>query len=133
MKVFLDEQLHVNLKVYLSSFNVFEPNDFGWQGFQNGELRERLNERKFDIFITADKNIPFQQNFQKINFCIFLVDVPTSKWEHLSLFVPKIQNLLQNPPEPLPKLIVITLNDISPMKKNEALKTLLPPDQILFI
>lgn len=133
MKVFLDEQLHVNLKIHLSSFNVFEPKDFGWQGFQNGELREKLNERKFNIFITADKNIPFQQNFKKINFCIVLVDVPTSKWEHLSLFVPKIQELLQNPPQPLPKIIVTTLNDFTPMKKNEALKMLLPPDQILFI
>jgi hypothetical protein len=133
MKVFLDEQLHANLKIYLSPFNVFEPKDFAWQGLQNGVLREKLNERKFDVFITADKNIPFQQNFQKINFCIFFVDAPTSKWEHLSLFVPKIQNLLENPPKSLPKLIVITINGISPLKKNEALKKLLPTDQILFI
>jgi hypothetical protein len=133
MKIFLDEQLHVNLKIYLSSFNVFEPKDFDWQGLKNGELREKLNDKKFDIFITTDKNIPFQQNFQKINFCIFLIDVPTSKWEHLSLFVPKIQSLLQNLPPLLPKLIVITLNDISPLRKNEALKILLPSDQILFI
>jgi hypothetical protein len=133
MKVFLDEQLHVNLKIYLSSYNVFEPKDFGWQGYQNGVLRQKLNDRKFDIFITADKNIPFQQNLQKINFCIFYVDTPSTKWAHLSLFVPKIQNLLQNPPKPLPKLIVITVENISPMKKSDALKMLLPPDQILFI
>jgi hypothetical protein len=97
MKIFLDEQLHVNLKIYLSSFNVFEPKDFDWQGLKNGELREKLNDKKFDIFITTDKNIPFQQNFQKINFCIFLIDVPTSKWEHLSLFVPKIQRFTSKP------------------------------------
>ena len=133
MKIFLDEQLHINLKIYLSAFNVFEPKDFAWQGLKNGELREKLNDKKFDIFITADKNIPFQQNFQKINFCIFLIDTPTSKWEHLSLFVPKIQGLLQRLPQPLPKLIVITLDNISPLRKKESFKALLPSDQIVFI
>ena len=133
MKVFLDEQLHVNLKTYLSSFNVFEPKDFAWQGLQNGELRERLNDKKFDIFITADKNLPFQQNFQKINFCIFFIDTPTSKWEHLSLFVPKIQKILGEIHNPLPKLVVITISGVSPLKKNEALQKLLSPEQILFI
>ena len=133
MKIFHDEQLHFNLKFDLSSFNVFEPKDFAWEGLQNGVLREKLNKGNFDIFITADKNIAFQQNFQKINFCIVSIDTPTTKWVHLSLFVPKIQKLLQNPPEPLPKLIEIAIEGMSPMKKREALKALLPPDQILFL
>ena len=133
MKIFLDEQLHFNLKFDLSSFNVFEPKDFAWEGLQNGVLREKLNKGNFDIFITTDKNIPFQQNFQKVNFCIVVIDTPTSRWEHLSLFVPKIQKLLENPPIPLPKLIEISLDGISPLRKSKALKGLLPSDQILFL
>lgn len=133
MKIFLDEQLHVNMRIHLSSFNVFEPKDFGWQGLQNGALREKLNEYNFDIFITADKNIPFQQNFQKINFAIALIDTPTMKWEHQCLFVSKIQSILKSPPQPLPKLICMAIEGVSFSKKTEGLKALLPSDQILYI
>ena len=133
MKIFLDEQLHVNMRIHLSSFNVFEPKDFDWQGLKNGELREKLNEHNFHIFITADKNIPFQQNFQKMNFAIALIDTPTMKWEHQSLFVSKIQSILKSPPKPLPKLICIAIKGVSFSKKIEGLKALLPPDQIIFI
>lgn len=59
MKILLDEQLHVDLKPSLSSFNVFEPKDFDWDGLKNGELREKLNENDFIFFVSADKNLPF--------------------------------------------------------------------------
>ncbi len=133
MKIFLDEQLHVRMQFELSSFNVFKPKDFGWEGLKNGELREKLNKNNFDFFIAADKNIPFQQNFQKIGFSIILIDTPTMKWVHQSIFVPKIEKLLQNPPNPLPKLIHISMRDISQSKKIEGLKKLLPSEQILFL
>jgi hypothetical protein len=83
--------------------------------------------------ITADKNLPFQQNFQKINFSIVLIDTPTMKWAHQSLFVPKIQNLLEKLPKPLPKLICISIKGVSLDRKIKGLKTLLPIEQILFL
>jgi len=33
----------------------------GWSGIKNGELLQRA-EGEFDLFITSDQNIPYQQN-----------------------------------------------------------------------
>lgn len=133
MKILLDEQLHVDLKPSLSFFNVFEPKDFDWDGLKNGELREKLNENNFVFFVSADKNLPFQQNLSKINFTVILLDTPTLQWAHLSLFVHKISEVLLNPPLVLPKLIHISIEGFHNKKLIENLKKLLPPDQILFL
>jgi hypothetical protein len=133
MKTLLDEQLHVDLKPSLSSFNVFEPKDFYWDGLKNGELRERLNENDFVFFVSADKNLPFQQNLNKINFTVILLDTPTLQWAHLSLFVYKIRQILTDPPLIPPKLIHVSVEGFHNKKLIESLKKLLPPDQILFV
>ena len=133
MKILLDEQLHVDLKPSLSFFNVYEPKDFDWDGLKNGELREKLNENNFVFFVSADKNLPFQQNLSKINFTVILLDTPTLQWAHLSLFVHKIREVLLNPPLVLPKLIHLSIEGFHNKKLIENLKNLLPPDQILFL
>jgi hypothetical protein len=133
MKILLDEQLHVNLKPSLSTFNVFEPKDFNWDGLKNGELRERMNENGFTFFVTSDKNLPFQQNLNKTNFTIILLDTPTLKWVHISLFVGKIREILSNPPLILPKLIHVGIDEFHNEKRIANLQNLLPTDQILFL
>lgn len=130
MKILLDEQIHADVKKSLkTTHSIFMIDEMGWKGLQNGELREKLNENDFIFIITADKNLPFQQNFRKMNFTVILIDTPSLSRSNQLLFVPKIQNLLQNPPQPLPKLIHISMRG----KKIEGLKKLLPSEQILFL
>ena len=91
MKILLDEQLSTDLLLYFpSSFQVFMPKDLGWSGYSNGKLREKLNERKFSFLVSADKNIPFQQNFSKMNYTFIQLDTPSLEWEDQLFFVDKI-------------------------------------------
>jgi hypothetical protein len=131
MKVLLDEQMDLRMKSALKGFPVQTLHDVGWIGLKNGALRERLNANNFDIFITADKNLPFQQNFSKINFTLVLLDLPTLLWQHQQLFVSPIASLLQKPPSPLPKVIHLSVQGVSKGKKIKALKKL--ASDILFI
>jgi hypothetical protein len=133
MKVLLDEQIDFRMKATLRGFSVQTLHDVGWIGLKNGALREMLNANGFDLFITADKNLPFQQNFSKINFTLVLLDLPTLLWQHQQLFVPSITSLLKNPPSPLPIVVHIGLQGLSKGRKINALKKLLPPSDILFI
>lgn len=133
MKLLLDEQLDVNIKSQLSGVEVFTLRDMGWLGLKNGDLREKLNENAFQFFVTADKNLPFQQNFEKINFTIILFDTPAMHWRYQQLFIAPIQSFLSTMPNPLPKLVHISIKGISIGKKQAALKTRLPKDQILFL
>jgi hypothetical protein len=133
MKTLLDEQLHIDLKPSLGLSDVFEPKDFNWDGLKNGELREKLNENDFIVFITADKKLPFQQNLNKVNFTIILLDTPTLRWVDLSRFVEKTREILSNPPLILPKLVHISIEEFHNKKLIANLEKLLPPDQILFL
>lgn len=133
MKVLLDEQIDFRLKKLLAEFRLQTLHDTGWIGLKNGELREKPNEHGFDFFITADKNLPFQQNFSKIRFTLLLLDLPTLIWQHQELFAPSIAALLKHPPTPLPKIIHISIPGLSKGKKINSLKKLLPGQDILFI
>ncbi len=133
MKLLLDEQLDINIKSQLKGIDVFSVRDMGWLGLKNGELRDKMNENNFQLFLTADKNLPFQQNFEKINFTILLFDTPAMRWRYQQLFIAPIQSFLDNMPNPLPKLVHFTITEVSKGQKKEALKTRLPVDQILFL
>lgn len=125
MKILIDEQLNRRMKTVLADFDVYLTKDLGWSGLQNGELREQLNDNCFQFLITADKNMPFQQNFKQINFKIILLDITDLVWVNEQQFVPKIITLLENPPETLHKLIIISVEGLSSGRKNDLLKNYL--------
>ncbi len=134
MKILLDEQLSSDLVLYFpSSFQVFMPRELGWSGLQNGNLREKLNERNFQFLISADKNMPFQQNFNKMNYSVILLDTPTMDPEHQILFAGKLTKFLSNLPNPLPQLVWVNIEGFAAIDKIQAIQKILPIDQILFI
>lgn len=61
MRVLLDECLPRKLKQELSGHDVFSVPEMGWAGKKNGELLS-LAMGRFDVFVTADQNLPYQQN-----------------------------------------------------------------------
>jgi hypothetical protein len=132
MKVLIDEQLDLRMKKELFKFNVSTVHDLGWLGLKNGALRDKLNEENFDYFITADKNLPFQQNLNKANFCILLLNIHDLVWEDEKMFIPKLSEILDNPPNPLPKVICLSIVGLSSTKKLRLLEKLLG-DDIIFI
>ena len=119
MKLLLDEQLDINIKSQLKGIDVFSVRDMGWLGLKNGELRDKLNENNFQLFLTADKNLPFQQNFDKINFTILLFDTPAMRWRYQQLFIVPIQTFLDNMPHPLPKLVHFSITEVSKGQKKK--------------
>jgi hypothetical protein len=61
----------------------------GWGGIRNGELLERA-EAEFDLFITADQNIQYQQNLAKCRIAI--LQVSTNKLEPILAAAPLIRD-----------------------------------------
>lgn len=104
MKVLLDEQLDVRLKPLLENCQAHTLHDFEWLGLKNGELREAMNLADFDALISADKNMPFQQNLSKVNFALLLIDTPSLLFDSQVLFLPKLNDFFFRPPNPLLRL-----------------------------
>jgi len=134
MTVLLDEQIDVRMKELLRPLPVFTMNEEGWTGLKNGELRQRLNEHGFTHFVTADKNFPFQQNFNKIHFKTILIDTPTLLWEHQRQFAGKIQIAIELRFESeYLKIIHVSVEGLSRGKRIEELKKLLSAERLSFM
>ena len=61
MRVLLDEQLPRRLGSELTGYQVRTVQQQGWTGFTNGELLRRAADDGFEVFLTADQNLPYQQ------------------------------------------------------------------------
>jgi predicted nuclease of predicted toxin-antitoxin system len=72
MKILIDENLPRYLKRVLAGHDVSMVQEMGWSGIKNGELL-KLAEPIFDLFLTADKNIRYQQNLKgrKLSIIVF--------------------------------------------------------------
>ena len=64
MKILLDEGVPGIVQKRLSNFSIFTVKEMGWRGVKNGALLD-LMIREFQILITTDKSLPFQQNLKK--------------------------------------------------------------------
>ena len=95
MKLLLDENLPKKLKAEFADHNVFTVRDMGWNGKKNGELMELLIENNFDALITFDKNLQFQQNFQKYALPVVVLNAPDNTYLTLQDLVPILNSLLK--------------------------------------
>lgn len=91
MKILLDECVTKKLKKYLIDFEVFTAFEMGWSGVKNGKLMTLCVESNFDILLTIDKNLMFQQNLDKYNITIAVFDCKSSKIEELINFIEKFK------------------------------------------
>lgn len=62
----------------------------GWLGKKNGELLRLMTENNFELFITFDRNLPYQQNLQTLKTTIFVLRAKDNTRETLRLLIPKI-------------------------------------------
>jgi hypothetical protein len=77
MRIVLDENLPYPLKlVFPEPHTVTTVQELGLSGIVNGELLAEIDGR-FDVFITADKNLKYQQNLQSRTIAI--VELPTNR------------------------------------------------------
>jgi predicted nuclease of predicted toxin-antitoxin system len=64
MKILLDECVTKRLKKHLEEFDVFTVRELGLGGIKNGNLMKYCVDNNFEILLTIDKNLLFQQNLE---------------------------------------------------------------------
>lgn len=52
----------------------------GWDGYSNGRLLQ-LAEAQFDVFITADQNVPYEQALKGRQICI--IELSTNNYRRI--------------------------------------------------
>jgi len=89
MNVLLDECLPRKLKYDLPGHTISTVLEMGWAGTKNGALL-RLAETDFEVFITADQNVEYQQNLRSTVLGIVVLVAPTNRLETLRPLMPKV-------------------------------------------
>ena len=88
MKILLDESLPKPLVKEFTAHDVSTVVGKGWSGKKNGELL-RLAEKEFDIFVTGDQNLQYQQKLQNYKIAVIVLVVQANRLDHLKPLVPK--------------------------------------------
>ena len=90
MRVLLDENIDRFLKPRFDpDMDVFTVREQGWTGMKNGQLL-RVAQHEFDIFVTMDKNLEYQQNLSVINMGVVVVRAPSNSYQSVEPLMPKL-------------------------------------------
>lgn len=91
MKILLDESLPRKLQAdFGDSHQVYIVRDKGWLGKKNGELLKLMIEDNFNLFVRVDRNLPYQQNLERLPLTIIVLCARNNKRETLQLLIPKL-------------------------------------------
>jgi len=95
MKVLIDENLPRKLAGHLNGHECRTVAECGWAGKKNGELLS-LAENQFDVLLTLDKNIPYQQYLRLGRIAILIVRAPSNRIQDLLPVIPDCLVALQS-------------------------------------
>jgi len=95
MRVLIDECLPRALKREIIAEFVQTVPEAGWASKKNGELL-RLAATKFDVLLTNDQNIEYQQNLSLVALAIVVLVAPTNDILDLKPLIPDYAIKLKN-------------------------------------
>jgi hypothetical protein len=89
MRIFLDECVDRRLSRDLIGHQVRTARQMGWTSIENGELLA-LASQEFDVFVTVDRNLSFQQNLTTADIAVIVLRAPTNRLADLRPLVPEL-------------------------------------------
>ena len=106
MRILLDESVPARLGPLLTGHSAVAVQRRGWASIKNGKLLA-LAAAEFDVLLTADKGMEYQQNLATLPVSILIVLARSNRLENLAAAVPAILSaLLEQPPRTLRKVAV---------------------------
>lgn len=94
MRILLDESLPRPLGAALVGHDVSTVRDESWTSLTNGALLRQAS-ATFDVLLTADQNIEFQQNLTVLPIAIVVLIAESNRLESLEPLVPNILEALK--------------------------------------
>ena len=95
MRVLLDECVPRGLRAELPGHEVKTVAEAGWAGAKNGTLLQ-LAATQFDVLLTVDRNLEYQQSFLGLTIAVIVVDVPSNDIAALRPLMPVVLKALSN-------------------------------------
>ena len=99
MLILLDENLlskKLKKPFIDAGHSVQNVEDMGWRGAKDKELLTLADRHPFDVFVTSDKNLPYQQNFRVITLRIVVLDTHSTRPDYLVPWIIQVSGLLES-------------------------------------
>lgn len=94
MRILLDENLDWRLRRGFDPVHdVVTVGYRGWSGKKNGVLL-RAAEAEFDVLVTLDSNVEYQQNISALNLAILVIRAASSDLSGIEPLLPEINAIL---------------------------------------
>lgn len=88
-RVIFDQSVPRRLRDLLTGFHIATAYEAGWATKSNGDLLATAERAGFDVFVTADQNLPFQQQIAGRHLAIVSLD--TNHWQAIRAAPERVQ------------------------------------------
>lgn len=99
IRILLDECLPVKLmfrfKEINPEFQVSTVTAQEWTGVKNGRLLDKAEEN-FDVFITIDQNLFYQQELSKYNIAVVAIKAKSNRYKDLLKFIESVSDIIKD-------------------------------------
>lgn len=94
MYILFDQGTPVPLRSFLLGHVVETAYERGWSELSNGELLAAAEAAAFDLLLTTDRDLPYQQDLTGRNIAILIL--PTARWPQIEQHVRQIADALKS-------------------------------------
>ena len=95
MRVLLDECVDWRLGRDIVGHDVKTARQMAWTTIKNGELLA-LAEKHFDVFVTVDRNLSFQQNLAYLSIAVLVLRARTNRLSDLRRLTPQLLEAIES-------------------------------------
>jgi hypothetical protein len=96
MKLLLDECLPRKFKNHLRGHECQTVPDAGWAGKKNGELLLLAEESGFQVLLTLDRGVEYEQNLKGREIAVILLSAKSNRLADLLPGIPAVLNALRS-------------------------------------
>jgi hypothetical protein len=94
VKILLDECIDRRFAKRLTEYPVETVSSMNWNGLKNGDLLREAMLAGFDVFVTVDRNLSFQQDFRQVKLCVVVLYERSNRLADLEPLAPALLELL---------------------------------------
>ncbi|MFN0010719.1 MAG: hypothetical protein ACKVS8_03645 [Phycisphaerales bacterium] len=96
MRLLLDNCVDLHAKPLFAGHDVVHVLERGWDGLVNGQLIVTAADGGFQVLVTVDKNLRYQQHLEKLPLSVLELDVLKNRLEELQRMAPFIPKALEH-------------------------------------
>lgn len=94
MRVVFDQGTPVPLRNHLSAHQISTVYELGWGSLRNGELLQQAESHGYEVLITTDQNLKYQQNLAGRKIAI--VVLRAASWPRIQKALPSVIKAISN-------------------------------------